>query len=53
MLEYAISRLMLVWTMAMRLPTVIVTNASTPNTLSRRAVLPPSEWTEHLMDYLG
>src|SRR5437867_6161863 len=23
------------------------------DTLSRRAVLPPSEWTEHLMDYLG
>src|SRR3981081_109436 len=31
MLEYAISRLILVWTMATRLPTVIVTNASTPN----------------------
>ncbi len=23
------------------------------DTLSRRAVLPPSEWTEHLMEYLG
>jgi replicative DNA helicase len=23
------------------------------DTISRRAVLPPSEWTEHLMDYLG
>jgi replicative DNA helicase len=23
------------------------------DTLSRRAVLPPSEWTSHLMDYLG
>jgi DnaB-like helicase N terminal domain/DnaB-like helicase C terminal domain len=23
------------------------------DTLGRRAVLPPSEWTEHLMDYLG
>src|SRR5260370_37209020 len=23
------------------------------DTLSRRAVVPPSEWTEHLMEYLG
>jgi replicative DNA helicase len=23
------------------------------DTLSRRAVLPPSEWTEHLLEYLG
>jgi replicative DNA helicase len=23
------------------------------DTLSRRAVLPPSKWTAHLMDYLG
>jgi len=30
----------------------LVLGAST-DTLSRRAVVPPSEWTEHLMDYLG
>src|SRR5205807_8754137 len=30
----------------------VVLRASS-DTLSRRAVLPPSEWTEHLMDYLG
>ena len=31
---------------------VLVLGASS-DTLSRRAVLSPSEWTEHLMDYLG
>src|SRR3984893_1972637 len=31
MLEYAIRRLMFVWTMATRLPTVIVMNANQPN----------------------
>src|SRR5205823_6016177 len=40
MLEYAISRLMLVWTIATRLPTVIVTNASTPNSTDHSALIP-------------
>src|ERR687885_1998414 len=40
MLEYAISRLMLVWTMATRLPTVMVTKASTPNRTDHSALMP-------------
>src|SRR5919202_2976011 len=40
MLEYAISRLMLVWTMATRLPTVMVTNARTPNRTDHSALMP-------------
>src|SRR5919197_5781082 len=40
MLEYAIRRLMLVWTMATRLPTVMVTNASTPNSTDHSALMP-------------
>src|SRR5437763_13352808 len=40
MLEYAIRRLMFVWTIATRLPTVIVTNASTPNSTLHSALMP-------------
>src|ERR1700730_19243925 len=40
MLEYAISRLMFVWTMATTLPTVIVTNASTPNSTAHSGLMP-------------
>src|SRR5919202_6058031 len=39
MLEYAISRLMFVWTIATRLPTVIVTNASTPNSTAHSVLM--------------
>ena len=48
----------LAWNQRKNLDTVkqraeaLVLGASS-DTLSRRAVLPPSEWTEHLMDYLG
>src|SRR5207302_7995913 len=36
------SRLMLVWTIATRLPTVIVTNASTPNSSAHSVAMPGS-----------
>src|SRR6185312_4036901 len=42
--EYAISRLMLVWTMATRLPTVIGMNASTPNRTAQSAAMPGNAW---------
>src|ERR1700716_1182675 len=42
MLEYAIRRLILVWTMAMRLPTVIVTNARTPKSTDHSGLIPGS-----------
>src|SRR5216683_3835298 len=42
MLEYAIRRLMFVWTMAIRLPTVIVTNARTPKSTDHSGLMPGS-----------
>src|SRR5215216_5635664 len=42
MLEYAIRRLMFVWTMATRLPTVIVMKASTPKRTDHSALIPGS-----------
>src|SRR5438067_9253870 len=42
MLEYAIRRLMFVCTMATRFPTVIVTNARTPNRTLHSALMPGS-----------
>src|SRR6266508_3312241 len=42
MLEYAMSRLMLVWTMATRLPTVIVMRASTPKRIDHSVAMPGS-----------
>src|SRR5919202_5444108 len=42
MLEYAIRRLILVWTIATRLPTVMVTKASMPKRIDHSVAMPGS-----------